>query len=362
MTAVARLTLVAKLARYGDIAAPEGLGAQALRYLKWMEVVGFSPVSVETRMPPLGVFIRWCDERGVTRPGEVTQVLMERYQRWLAERRRPNGAPLRRVTQKGRLVAVIALFRWLAQQQIVPFNPAGDLEIPRQGRPLPRGVLTYDEMEQVLGQPDVATPRGLRDRAMMEVLYSTGIRRQELMALRLLDLLPDQGTVMVREGKGRKDRMVPIGDRALGWLRRYLEGSRPWFVERPEEPHLFLSDRGQPFCLGSLTHLVSGYVRRALPGKTGACHIFRHTMATLMLENGADIRYIQEMLGHAQIQSTQIYTHVSIRKLKEVHEATHPAQVGLLHPLKSEASEAVRELLAEALGAEEGEEDGKEEN
>jgi integrase/recombinase XerD len=160
---------------------------------------------------------------------------------------------------------------------------------------------------------------------------------------------------MVREGKGRKDRVVPIGHRALGWVCRYLADARPRFVVPPDEHYLFLNCRGRPVGMDFLTHLLGRYVRRALEGRRGACHVFRHTMATLMLENGADVRYVQEMLGHAWLQTTQIYTHVSIWRLKEVHEATHPAQVGLLRPVGTEVSEEVRERLREALGAEEEE-------
>ncbi|MFP4055132.1 MAG: tyrosine-type recombinase/integrase, partial [Phycisphaerae bacterium] len=137
----------------------------------------------------------------------------------------------------------------------------------------------------------------------------------------------DRGTVMIRQGKGHKDRMVPIGARALAWIERYMHEVRPRLMVEPRETTLFLSHLGEPFTPNRLTQLVRDYIDAADIGKRGSCHLFRHTMATLMLENGADVRFIQAMLGHARLDTTQIYTQVSIRKLKEIHTATHPAKM-----------------------------------
>ena len=139
---------------------------------------------------------------------------------------------------------------------------------------------------------------------------------------------------MVRQGKGKKDRMIPIGERALAWIERYLVEVRPsLLVGDKSGDTLFLNNHGRPFSLDCMTQLVRKYVTAADIGKHGSCHLFRHTMATLLLENGADIRYIQEMLGHAELETTQIYTLVSIRKLKEIHTASHPARMERMdHP------------------------------
>jgi integrase/recombinase XerD len=134
----------------------------------------------------------------------------------------------------------------------------------------------------------------------------------------------ERGTLIVRQGKGKKDRMVPIGERAIAWLARYLNEARPQLVLPPDPGTLFLTQEGEEISCHRLTQLVRGYVVAADMGKSGACHLFRHTCATLMLEGGADIRYIQEMLGHVELSTTQIYTQVSIRKLKAVHTLTHP--------------------------------------
>jgi integrase/recombinase XerD len=156
------------------------------------------------------------------------------------------------------------------------------------------------------------------------VFYSTGVRRFELIKLKLYDVDAERGTLVVREGKGKKDRMVPIGERAAAWVAKYLEDGRPSLAVEPDDGTLFLTVEGAPFTPNRLTQMVRGYVNAAGVGKKGACHLFRHTMATLMLEGGADIRFIQQMLGHAKLETTQIYTQVSIRKLKEIHAATHP--------------------------------------
>ena len=158
----------------------------------------------------------------------------------------------------------------------------------------------------------------------MEILYSTGVRRSEVARLNRVDIHPGRGVLAVRQGKGRKDRFVPISDRALNWLQRYLDEIRPDWVLEPDKGHVFLEPTGLPIGVDRYSRIVGKIIKESDIGKGGGCHLFRHTVATLMLENGADIRYIQEMLGHADISTTEIYTHVSIAKLKHVHSLTHP--------------------------------------
>ena len=305
---------------------PQGLGAYVLRYLEWLQTHNYSPCTLQNRESYLGAFVLWCTERGLMTPKEITKPILERYQRSLYTHRKANGAPLTFRAQHARLIPVRAYFKWLARQNHLLYNPASELELPRLEHRLPKHVLTTSEVEQILAQPDTSDPVGLRDRAILEVFYSTGMRRSELMGLSLFDLDRERGTVMIRQGKGKKDRMIPIGERALAWIDRYLERVRPDLLVTRHQSVLFLTQAGEAFTPDRLTQLVRGYVNAADTGKTGSCHLFRHTMATLMLENGADIRYIQAMLGHAELSTTQIYTQVSIRKLKEIHTATHPAK------------------------------------
>jgi integrase/recombinase XerD len=177
----------------------------------------------------------------------------------------------------------------------------------------------------VLAQPDLNDPLGVRDRAILEVFYSTGIRRSELANLAVTDIDRERATLLVRQGKGRKDRMIPVGARALAWTGRYLVEARPRLALGDDGGILFLTADGEPFSLDRLTQLASRHVKASGVPKAGACHLFRHTMATLMLEGGADIRYIQAMLGHARLDTTQIYAQVSVRALQAIHAATHPA-------------------------------------
>ena len=190
----------------------------------------------------------------------------------------------------------------------------------------------------VLRQTDIHDPLGLRDRAILETFYSTGIRRLKLTQLKVWDVDLERSTLTIRQGKGKKDRMIPLGDRAAAWVRKYLDESRPQLVSEPEEHFVFLSNGGEPFALDYLTELVSMYGKAAQINKQGSCHMFRHTMATLMLEAGADTRFIQAMLGHADLKTTQIYTHVAIRQLQEIHGATHPAQLTKDRPPMKSAS------------------------
>ena len=207
--------------------------------------------------------------------------------------------------------------------------------------------------------PDVTDQIGLRDRAMMEVLYSTGMRRVELAGLQLYDTDHDRGTITIREGKGKKDRVVPIGERALHWMGRYVEEVRPDLVVPPDEGFIFLdADSGEQLKLARLTQLMKRIIDAADLGKTGPCHIFRHSMASHMLEGGCDVRLLQEILGHAEMSTTAIYTRISIRHLKKVHEQTHPAaHLAVKKPVAVEAEgEPTAEDLLEALEGED--EDG----
>jgi len=311
----------------GNPGDPQGMAVMMDKFIEWMRVTNYSERTVENRLLYLAYFIEWAEERGVTRPTEVTKPVLERYQRYLYQYRKKDGGPLSFRSQHSRLVPLRAWFRWLTKNNHILYNPASELELPRLERRLPKHVLTIREAETVLAVPKLADPLGLRDRAILETLYSTGIRRMEVINLKLYDMDVERGTLMVRQGKGKKDRMVPIGARALAWIDRYLTEVRPRLIVDPNDTTLFLTHLGEGFTTNRLTQMVREYIDAADIGKRGSCHLFRHTMATLMLENGADVRFIQAMLGHAKLETTQIYTQVSIRKLKEIHEATHPAKL-----------------------------------
>jgi integrase/recombinase XerD len=306
----------------GDLAGfPRLVG----EFCEHMAARGYSPRTVGNRRHMLSFLVAWLAERGITRPAEVTRPVLESYQRWLYHYRKSNGDPLSFRSQSQRLMAVRAFFKWAARQRHVLHNPASEIELPKAERRLPRPALTAAEAELVLARPDLDDLTGVRDRAMLEVFYSTGIRRAELAHLAVTDIDHERATLLVRQGKGRKDRLVPVGERALAWVRRYLAEVRPVLAAGDDEGTLFLTAAGTGFTLDALTRLASQYVKASGVPKAGACHLFRHTMATLMLEGGADIRYIQAMLGHAELSTTQIYAQVSVRALQAIHSATHPA-------------------------------------
>jgi integrase/recombinase XerD len=302
------------------------LAALLEKHLEDLRMRDYSEYTVKNRRVHIGFFLDWCHERGITEPVEVTRTVLESYQRHVFHYRKKNGEPLSFTGQHDRLVPLRVWFKWMAKHRHILHNPASELELPRLGMRLPKAVLTASEAEQVIAQTDVNDVLGLRDRAILEVLYSTGMRRLELVKLTLWDLDLERATVIIRQAKGKKDRIIPLGDRAAEWVRKYLEESRPRLMSQSDDKVVFLSNAGERFSLDYLTEMVRGYVEAAKIGKRGACHLFRHTMATLMLEGGADIRFIQAMLGHADLKTTQIYTHVAIRQLQEIHRATHPAK------------------------------------
>ncbi len=211
---------------------------------------------------------------------------------------------------------------------------------------------------------DPSNAQGLRDRAMLEVLYSTGLRRMELPGLAVYDVDLARRLCFVREGKGRRDRVIPIGDRACAWLEKYVSEARPELIVADCEA-LFVTDYGEPVTPEFVAAKMKRYMAFAGIEKVGATHLLRHACATHMLEGGADIRFIQAMLGHVSVETTEIYTHVSIDKLQEIHAATHPARLERRQDARGDADgdearpsvpDAAKALLA-ALDAERDEDD-----
>ena len=304
-----------------------GLYPYMAHYLDWLIVKGYSTETQRRKDSMIRQFIRWCDERELIDPRSITKPMLERYQRHLYYYRRPNGNPLAYSSQAAMFSAVKSWFKWMTKENYLPSNPASEVDGIKQGRKLPEVVLSVEEVQTILHSVPVSTVEGLRDRAILEVLYSTGIRRKELCNLVLSDIDTDRRSVFIREGKGRKDRCIPIGERALSWVLRYQEESRPKLVTRVTEQHLFMTSYGEPFTTSALGHVVRRLLDKAGCEKPGGCHLFRHAMATHMLENGADLRYIQLMLGHSDINTTTVYTHLSITELRAVHDKTHPAKL-----------------------------------
>jgi integrase/recombinase XerD len=330
------------------------------QHCQWLEVMHYSLQTVATRARLLQTFVAWANERSVIDPRDVTKPILDRYQQHLYYYRKEDGKPLGIKSQMNLLHAVKMFFKWATRENHILYNPASELTMPKPPHRLPRTILTVEEVAAILNETDTANLYGLRDRAMLELLYSTGMRRMELANLTASDIDFKRGVVFVREGKGRRDRVVPMGARACAWLEKYINEARPELVLAACEA-LFVTDFGDPVLGDYLTGRVKRYMALAGIARPGSAHLLRHACATHMLENGADIRYIQALLGHVNLNTTQIYTHVSIDKLKAIHEATHPARLGRLvqevGAQDQEASKNAASALLAALEAESSEEE-----
>ena len=294
-------------------------------YLQSMILRNCSERTIEYWVMNLRRFNQWCEDRGIEEVSEVTTAILQSYRQHLFHHRNPQtNKPLKFSTQHCYLIVVRRWFTWLHEQGILPEDVGHNLEIPKPEQRLPTEVLTADEVESLLNQTDVSGPLGIRDRAIMEVFYSTGIRNSELVNLQLYDIDETRRIVVVRQGKGKKDRVVPIGERALKWTKKYIADVRPRLVT-DSHSILFVNTKGRQFVRGHLSVIVRNYMKAAGIRKTGSCHLLRHTAATLMMENGADLRSLQQFLGHARLTTTQLYTHISISRLQDVHKKTHPA-------------------------------------
>lgn len=316
----------------GYEAAPDGFDrskADTLASLidEWflrLEERNYSKRSVDGHKWALRTFVGWAEERDLRKPGQITKPILESYQRWLFRYRQKNGQPLGVGTQRSRLGAIQRFFAWLCRENRLAANPAADLELPRkQHRSLPK-ALSREEIAAVMSVPDISDPLGIRDRAILETLYATALRRREIAELDVEDLDLGRG-VIICKGKGGKYRAVPIGQGATPWLKRYLEEVRPLLLVSVQEHAFFLTGYGERFNPNYIGNWVKRTLKKVGIDRPGSCHLLRHSCATHMHENGADIRFIQQMLGHARLDTTQIYTEVNIEHLKEVHARTHPS-------------------------------------
>jgi len=312
-------------AKPADAGAGLELASERDHYLGWLQARNLSPETVEHRRADLDRFFTWSAERGLRAPQEITLAILEAYQRHVAAYRKKNGKPLANRSQRKWLSTVQDYFRYLVRHGVLQANPASELVLPRKEMRLPEQALTLTQIDDVLNVPDITDALGLRDRAMLELIYATAIRRSELARLEIHDLNREAATLRVRMGKGKKDRVLPVGARALHWCERYLEEVRP----RLEIDHgvrtLFLTGYGAGFHPNALGYLIAKYLRGGGVEKGGA-HIIRHTCAQHLLEGGADIRYIQKLLGHASLETTAIYTEMSVEALRRVYSACHPAE------------------------------------
>ena len=285
-----------------------------------------SQTTVSNKKSRLTLFISWCLANGIVSPKGVMPEHLEAYRRYLyKEHRNRSGKLVDVATRRNHLTNVICFTRWLKRMHVIPIDPGQDFDLPRVPRRLTQVWLTADEAQQVARRAELYGLRGVRDRAVLETLFATGMRRKEVIGLDLGDVDFKAETVKVRKGKGGHERYIPIAERACRAILDYLKDVRPKLATLKSGNALFLDNRGHRFKPQAMSRFIKQYVARAGVNKQGACNLYRHSTATLMLEGGADIRHVQEMLGHADISTTQVYTHVAIESLKKVYKRSHPA-------------------------------------
>ncbi|MBI3556712.1 MAG: tyrosine-type recombinase/integrase, partial [Deltaproteobacteria bacterium] len=250
------------------------------RYYKWLEVTHYSDVTITGKQWHLDKFFEWCEIRSIERLHEVTPGIIDGYQRHIFDYRTRFGKPLSVISQRGRLLCVRVFFEWLIRKRFTTVNPASVLDMPRVPFKLPKSVFSIEEIERLLAEIDVEAPLGLRDRTIIEVIYSSGIRRIEVRALKTRDIDCERGLVRVM-GKGKKARIVPIGERAVQWVQRYLAESRPQLIGGHTDPDfLFLTCHGKQISLEQFSAIARALIEAGKIDKGGACHAFRHSFAT----------------------------------------------------------------------------------
>ena len=277
---------------------------------------GVSRRTRDAYLRDVGQLIEFAAERGIEAPGDADHPTLRAFVVSLVDR----GLASSTVARK--LSALRSYFGFLVAEGHREEDPTERLEAPRRGRPLPE-VLTVEEVERILGAVPVEHELAFRDRAMLETLYGAGLRVSELVELGVRDVLLEEGLLRV-VGKGAKERIVPLGDRAVAALERYLRESRPQLESGEGGGVVFLNQHGRPLTRVGAWKIVRRHVERAGVEREVSPHTFRHSFATHLLEGGADLAAVQEMLGHADIATTQIYTHVDRAYLREVHRSHHP--------------------------------------
>ena len=275
---------------------------------------GLSRNTLEAYRRDLNALKSWLEGQEIT---GVTSSLLLQY---LAERHR-QGVSAR--TSAREMSTFRTFFGWMIRENLIDEDPTSAIPLPKIGRHLP-ATLSEEEVERLLAAPEIDTPRGLRDRAMIELLYATGLRVSELVGLRVTNFNLRQGVVRVDSGKGDKDRVVPVGELALDWLQRYLAEAREMLLGEYKSEALFPGRHGQFMTRQTFWHAIKRYALAAGIEHKLSPHVLRHAFATHLLNHGADLRSVQMMLGHTDLSTTQIYTHVAATRLKSLHQRHHP--------------------------------------
>jgi integrase/recombinase XerD len=277
---------------------------------------GLARNTLESYRRDVRQFDAWLTKRGRALTAADENDLREYLVHQVAQRKSAPRTTARLVSSLKRL------FAWLLREEIIQHDPSSDIESPKLPRSLPKS-LSEQEVEKLLAGPDIETPLGLRDKAMLETLYASGLRVTELVSLRIAQVSLDMGVVRIL-GKGSKERLTPLGQEAIEWIARYQKQARPELLGAKKSDALFVTGRGTAMTRQSFWHLIKRHALHAGIKQNISPHTLRHAFATHLINHGADLRVVQLLLGHADISTTQIYTHVARERLKQLHAKHHP--------------------------------------
>ncbi|MDR4508490.1 MAG: tyrosine recombinase XerC [Candidatus Brocadiaceae bacterium] len=281
------------------------------KYLTYIEHDrNYSPQTIRAYQNDLCQYLSYLNAERCHVLGDATRLLLRKYLAFLKKQRHSKRTIARKVA------TIRSLYRYLCQKGALSFNPAENIKTPKLDKKLP-AFMTINETRKLLNLPDMKTITGIRDKAIMETLYSAGIRVGELAAIDVIDVDRHNGMVKVK-GKGKKERLVPIGVHAISAIQVYLEG------RRSNHQALFLNNRGGRLTERSIARMLEKYRKKTDMNSSISPHTFRHSFATHLLDAGADLRSVQELLGHANLSTTQIYTHITTERLKQVYNKAHP--------------------------------------
>jgi integrase/recombinase XerD len=294
-------------------------------YLRHLKALGRSPYTIKAAQAALRDLARFLEKEKIAGVEELSRDLLEDYQQDLAFRLTAKGKPLSSRSQAQHLSVVKGFSRFLKEKDYLVHDPAESVKLPKKPKRLPRTILSTTEVQKLLKAPDTRTNRGYRNRIILEILYDTGIRRAEIASIKTTDLDLEAGYVHIR-GKGGKDRVVPLSSRVCELVRNYLLAVRPFFVRGEDKAYLILNRWGRKMDPNGVWAVVKRCALLSGIKKNVTTHTLRHSCATHMLKAGAPVRHLQEMLGHESLESTEIYTHVTINDLKEIHARYHPGE------------------------------------
>ncbi len=299
------------------------------RYQQHLEILNQSPRTQATVRSYLTLWRAFADEIQLADAQAVTTGTVLDFQRWLFYRPTTRNPQRGIASQNNILICVKSFFAFLQQEGVVARNPAEALELARQPQTLPRNILTPQEARKIIETPDTGTLVGYRDRTMFEVLYATGLRKGELMNLTIADVNLEEELLRINGGKGAKDRVTPLTRVACSFLENYIKAIRPELLGRRQSDRLFISRRGRPMAKNTVGQMVEKYARLSKVKKHVTCHLWRHSCATHLLKNQANLRHVQEMLGHRSLATTERYLHLTITDLKQAHRRCHPREKGI---------------------------------